>query len=144
MPLFDPQTKRQNMLHYLHCLHLTEVPIPVIVRHECQDIFLFSSCQATSLEMHIYSSPYGGGLWKNLDDFWQKTNKIFPKVAEISRPSDAGCENTYLCIEECMFIHFQEAALVQAVQVVQHKKSLCFEPITCHGKIWLRLFRKPH
>jgi len=85
------------MLHYLHCLHLTEMPIPVITRHIYKDFFLFSSCLATSLEMHIYSSPCGGGLWKNLGDFWQKTNEIFPKVAEISRPSDAGCENTYLC-----------------------------------------------
>jgi hypothetical protein len=35
-----------------------------------------------------------------------------------------AAENTYLCISECMFIHFQETALVQAVQVVQHKKLL--------------------
>jgi hypothetical protein len=54
--------------------------------------------------MHIYSSPCGGGLWENSGDFWQKTNEIFSKVAEIFRSSDAGCENTYLCIEECMFI----------------------------------------
>ena len=33
----------------------------VTARHLCQDIFLFSSCLATSLEMHIYSSPCGGG-----------------------------------------------------------------------------------
>jgi hypothetical protein len=42
--------------------------------------------------MHIYSSPCGGGLWKNLADFWQKTIEISPKIIEISRPSGASCE----------------------------------------------------
>jgi len=86
------------------------------------------------MKMHIYSSLCGGGIWKNLGDFWQKPIEIFPKVAEISRPSDAGRENIYLCITECMFIHFREVAQVQAVQVVQHKKSLCFELAARHGK----------
>jgi len=125
-----PLTKRPNMLHYLHCLHQTEVPITVTARHPCQDLSLFSSCLATSLRMNIYSSPWGGGLWKNLGDFWQKPIEIFPEVASFSRPSDAGCENTYLCIKECIFIQLSGSCAVQVVQVVQHKKSLCFEHVS--------------
>ena len=59
------------------------------------------------VELHNYTLPYGGRLWKYGGCLWKNLASVFKKMASVSLPRAETLKNEYSCIFACINIHFQ-------------------------------------